>query len=679
MAELGLARAVIWQAWALSALLATVVPAVRLALPRRSAAAQEERTAATPPRRIARTVEGVPAVASSVRPTDDVLSRLAVAETAAERCELLDRVEKSSEPRGTYAIAGVLDHTHLDSVRACATRALAEEPNLEAQSWLVDLSTDPVAAVRDAALSGLAERDDPAARAVVIEATHAESAELRLSAANALLRAGRAEGFNAALSLLPELEDRNALSELIEALGQSHAAQALPVLESVLSDSDRDNHLRAIAALGDLDFPGATERLVSLLELGSGLEFRAAANALLKQNPKQALAQLGRVLASSDDDRSMVALRALAGSNLPEVMPMLQRQLHSGDDERAAIVLQRLARHPAAEFETELGAFAASEQPGLKRLATNALEKLDTPSARAILQRVAAQHPELRSLVVLAQDESDAAQGELLQGVTDPKRNAGMLDRVVELAPASTLERIVERVDQLGSDAKRDLIQGLAERGDPRFSGALRAALNDAEPGTRHGALHGLLQLGDQAALADAERLAQASDPDDRNAAIELLATRLDAKAEGELSALAADRNVEVASNALHVVQGRAPERALALAMRAFREASAEDRSTLLANLSDLEPNISRPLCELALREGDDDAVTQAVHSLTALEGPESAQRLADVMGDANRSQEVRSEAAAGLRSLGGPVARASRAQLDALSEPPRFRCDIPE
>ena len=680
MAEAGLARAVFWQAWALSALLATAVAGVRLVLPQRSPVAKQERTVVRRPARGARVVVSLQSATPSAPPADGSPSRLGIAETARERCELLDSLEKTSDPRVTYAIVGVLDRARLDSVRACATRALSAEPNQEAQSWLIDLSADPVAAVHEAALSGLAERADAAALAAVVEATHAENAELRLSAVLALLRAGRVQGFPAALAVLPELEDPSALSSLIDALGESHDAQALSVLEPLLGDSDNEHQLHAIAALGELPFPGATARLVSILELGSPRAFQAAADALVKQDPKRAFAVLENALTARDEERSMFALSALSRLDLPEVVPLLKQQLGSGDDQRVAVVLRRLARKPLPELETQLGEFAVSGLPVLKRLASRALEKLDTPSARATLERAEAPPAAsvARPLVALAQDESEAAQAELLRGITDPSRNASTLDRVVELAPVSTVSRIVELSDQLGVDAKRDLIQGLAERGDPRFLGALRAALSDSEPGTRNGALHGLLQLGDEAALADAQRLSRATDPDDRKVAVELLETRLDSAAESELSALATDGDVEVVSRALHVVEGRAPERVLGLAVRAFREASAEDRSTLLSNLNDLQPSISRPLCELALREGDDDAVLQAIRSLTAIEGPESAQRLADVMSDANRSQEVRSEAAAGLRSLGGPIARARRAQLDALSEPARFRCNIP-
>jgi hypothetical protein len=60
----------------------------------------------------------------------------------------------------------------------------------------------------------------------------------------------------------------------------------------------------------------------------------------------------------------------------------------------------------------------------------------------------------------------------------------------------------------------------------------------------------------------------------------------------------------------------------------------------------------------------------QAIQSLTNLEGPASAARLLSVVSDANRSEQVRAEAASGLRTLGGPLARANRALLDSLSEP---------
>jgi hypothetical protein len=130
----------------------------------------------------------------------------------------------------------------------------------------------------------------------------------------------------------------------------------------------------------------------------------------------------------------------------------------------------------------------------------------------------------------------------------------------------------------------------------------------------------------------------------------------------------------------LHVIQGRAPERILDLASRAFRAASAEERVNLLSSLSDLKNEVTRPLYELALREGDDDAAIQALHSLTELEGPQSAQQLLQIASDSNRSAEVRAEAASGLRDLGGPLARSNRALLDSLSEPSAtgdFTCEV--
>ena len=90
----------------------------------------------------------------------------------------------------------------------------------------------------------------------------------------------------------------------------------------------------------------------------------------------------------------------------------------------------------------------------------------------------------------------------------------------------------------------------------------------------------------------------------------------------------------------------------------------------MLSNLNDLDGAIVRPLYDLALREGDDDAASQALRSLASLEGPDSARRLADVLNDPSRSAQVRSEAASGLRDLGGPLARANRASIAALAPP---------
>ena len=145
---------------------------------------------------------------------------------------------------------------------------------------------------------------------------------------------------------------------------------------------------------------------------------------------------------------------------------------------------------------------------------------------------------------------------------------------------------------------------------------------------------------------------------------------RLDATAAGQLETLATDSDPQVASAALHALQERSPELAARLAQRAFQAASAEARIGLLNGLSDLKNSITKPLYALALNDTDDSVVGQALQSLTALEGPDSAQRLLAVLNDSNRSREVRTEAASGLRTLGGPLARESRALLDSLNEP---------
>ncbi|MET0790146.1 MAG: HEAT repeat domain-containing protein, partial [Polyangiaceae bacterium] len=414
MAESGLARGLFWKAWALSALLATVIAGARLVSPRPAPVPRRERAAA-PLARLERSVVVTQPMAASAPIEDGVLARLALAETASERCELLGRVEASADARVTYAITSVLDRAQLDSVRSCATQALSLQPTPEAGSWLIALSEDPAPAVYEIALRALASRDDVAARAELVEATHSENSELRQSAVTALLKAGREEGFSAALAVLPSIEDPESLSTLIDALGESHDPRALPVLLTLLDDADRASRLHAISALGELGIAAASARLESLLDLGSAEEFRAAAQALLKLEPERALLKLRLALTSTDADRQLFALAAIGNADLPGVVPILREQLDSGDERRARLVLRRLLRKPLPELEAELTRFAASDDTSLQMPALRALERLTTASARATVQRLTNADEDTgdHSIVALARDHSQTAQAEL--------------------------------------------------------------------------------------------------------------------------------------------------------------------------------------------------------------------------------------------------------------------------
>jgi hypothetical protein len=78
------------------------------------------------------------------------------------------------------------------------------------------------------------------------------------------------------------------------------------------------------------------------------------------------------------------------------------------------------------------------------------------------------------------------------------------------------------------------------------------------------------------------------------------------------------------------------------------------------------------------LNDASDETALRALELLTQLEGPTVAERLLSVARDSGRSHDLRSAAAAALRSLGGPLARSNRFLLDELQprEPVTFiRC----
>ncbi len=663
-----------WRVWAAAAVLATAVPSARLAWPRSPPPVLPREHAA--PSAAPSKPDFALAPAEPAQKEDALLARLAVAQTGNERCELCERLPVSDAPRVTYAITGVLERATLGSVRVCATQALGLQPTAEARSWLVELADDPQVEVQRAALNALAAAADAPARSVVTEATHSDDAETRLSAVSALLLAKRSEAFQAAALVLPGLEDRDALLSLIDTLGQSHDAQAVPALLALISDGERESHLHAIAALGDLGAVAAVPELEGLLESDSPEEFRAAADALKKLAPEAAFAKLRAQLGSSDEQRRSLALALLLDSDRPEVATLLRDQLRSADGEQARVVLQHLTAHPDPAFEAELDDFA-STHPEQKRAALYALRAIGTPSALASVQRLGddatlgrKDKATGRALMTLARDPSEAAQAKVLEFLENPEQQPRAVPMVIAAAPASTVEQVLARANGWAPERRRALIEGLGQRGEPRFSQTLREALRDPDESTRNAALRGLAELGDQAATDETARLSRASDSGDRALAVELLALRDDAAAQSQVQALTSDASMEVVCGALRALEARSPELVLPLAQRAFRAASSEDRVTLLDNLNDLSSSILRPLDELAISEGDDSAALTAVQSLASLEGPESAQRLLSVASDNNRSPEVRTAAASGLRQLGGPLLRSNRALIDTLSPP---------
>jgi len=630
---------------------------------------------------------------------DGLFARLASAATSTERCALLEEVQPSEDSQATYAIAAVLEHARLSSVRTCAAQALGRQPTAEAHSWLVDLAEDPEPDVHRSALEALATGDD-ASVAVVAEATHSEDLELRVSAVNALLKAKRAEAYAAAALVLPLIDDAETLSALIDALGQSHDPRALPALEGLSENGGREIHLHAISAMGELGVPSAAARLTGLLEVGSKEEFSVAVEALNKLVPERVAAQLRALLASGTGERQALALTLLVSSKPPDLSLLLRQQLQRGNAAPIHILLNHLIGAPDPSLEPDLVAFAERAETREKFFAVRALSRLRTPSARAAVERLSSSLPDplaqqlldqssddpdearqrriasltsasdrrAATLFELASDPAPSSQEAVLRYLSAYEIGAGDFAVVVQSAPASTVQRLIDRSASASESVREGLLRGLERRGDPRFADALRAGLRD--PAAHNGALEALTELGDASVLPELRRLAQSNEESDRDLAVQLLATRTDREATDELERLASDASTQVMSSALHALQTRSPELVARVAERALREAAAEDRASVLSSLSDLKASLSRPLLEHSLSDADDSVALQAIQSLGNLQGPASAQRLLSLANDSSRSEEVRREAASALRSLGGSLARANRALLDSLSEP---------
>ena len=686
-----------WQAWTLAGVVATAVSGARLV---HSAHALARAPAPSISAKVV-TAPRIEVEMGAAAPVGDVwLARLRAAETGREKCELVQDLPTADDPAATYAITEVLERTRFRSVRACATAALSAQPTAPAQSWLIDLATDPDPDVHRSALEALAAHGDSSALAVVIEAAHSADVDIRASAVIALLQAQHGEAFSAAVELLNTVEQRKILSALVDALGKSADPRALPVLTALVLHADPDTHLRAISALGELGQAKAEALLGSLLTVGSDEELQAAAKALRQLSAEHALTALRAALRSPNGKRRASALSALASSDLPGVTTMITEALRGRDVSLARAALRHLANEPDASLEPEVIALLGRDDRYIQRFAIRALARLGTPSAldalrkldetsplvgfaRAELDHVPGTEAEARArrirdlergsvgtLRALAADPASAAQDAVLRYFSGSAPDSAHLQSVVASAPPSTVERLIARASTADAAQQQALIDGLAARGDPSFVAVLRAAARDENDGVRRSAVRGLVQLGDGDSAELLAGLVKATDPSERAFAAELLGMRPDADTAALLEALAGDHDVEVVTTALSQLRAVAPERAVALATRAYQSASPEDRTTLLSALGDLPGGLAIPLYERALQDSDESVVLNGVRSFGQLQRPGSAQRLLAVATDANRSQEVRVAAAQALRALGGPLVRDHRGLLDALDPP---------
>jgi HEAT repeat protein len=645
---------VVWKIWTLAAL-ASVAVLWFLGQGGRVAAAPprcEAPESALPQGSRARSI-GPAAAAQADSPLDELLTRLASAQADSQICGALAELPASEDARITYAITAVLDKTRRRPVRVCATEALIRQPSVEAQSFLMDLGEDPEPTVGGEALKALATREG-SPRLTVVEAAHGEDFQVRLNAALALAAAGRPEAFDIIVSLLPLCDDSQAVAELVDALAALHDERGLSLLARLAADGEGDVHLHALQALGELGVPRGAALLEPYLGVASTQEFRMAARALSKLDPARTVSLLARVLRGDNPRRAKLAEHILSRLDVPE----------------AREVIAELARSEARH----------AEGPPEGAAAEHALSMDE--QRQQLLSTLRAGDGDVRgSVLALATDRDARAQAGVVKYFDTSPPEPQLLFRVLVEAPSATATLLGQRFLRVEEPTlRRTVATAFADRKDPAFTGALREALNDADVSVREQALLGLAALGAEGVSERVAELSHSPATEERTLAVQTLAARTDPEAIRALQTLATDAETEVALAAVTALQEAQPAAAIDAARTLFERADPETRQSLLTTLSALGARVL-PLCDLAVRSGDEASRLTAINLLSDLPGTRAAARLLELTTDQRQALEVRKGAAMALEARGGALARANSALLASLhDEPPAAtptRCEV--
>jgi len=620
-----------------------------------------------------------------------LVAKLHGARSTAAACAALDGLGRIGDAAAQAALVDAFQTRAHAEVRECAVTALGYVPGDAATSALVGVTHDPLATLRAAAFTALAERDDAFSRSTVVAAAQSSDPSARMDALCALA-VEHVEGASAlveqALATATNLTQRE---RLLVALGAAGERGSVGTLARFIASPSSDLRTAAFGAAARVGGP-ALALLDAAIARGGG-DASLALDALGAVDTDDARATL---LRAADDPRPAIsadALSALASFDGEDVRAAMVLHVGSRDAATATAAAKWLALRGDGEGVASLIDAAQRLDDTSASQAVSALGGLDTEASRAALLGLAsrpgvAREHALRELAgsaegaeqargiairmmrdegggvastglsVLTTDES----AEATKAIAEIARSGGPLaseavQALGERHDEASLLALVETSRTVGlKDQREEAISALAGSKDPRATRALVEATGD--PALRDPALTSLARTGGPEAERALAHAAESADPGERSAAARALGGETPAALLPRLERLARDPDGTVADEAFEALRKSAPASALALATEGLRASDPEARAAAVGRAGELDAEAARPLLVEALRDPDSSVVVKAAEGLATTGGADAQQALLDVLTATQSSDDARRAAALALQTMGGAAAR---------------------